>query len=240
MKYAVVTGGTRGIGKQICLDLLRKGYFVITQYGSNENAKNEAETEFAEISPSFEIHKADFSKEEDITGFSQIILNKSIEINLFIGNSGTTLRKSFTAFTNKEWEDVFRINLHSNVFILRDLYPVLSENANVVFIGSAMGKYPHATSAAYGVSKAALHFLAESLVKEFENKKIRVNIVSPGFVETEWQKDKPLEIRNNIYAKTALHRFCEPQEVSQAVMFCIDNPFLNGARIDLHGGYDYK
>lgn len=240
MKYAVITGGTGGIGKQICLDLLQRGYFVITQYCSNENAKNEAEVEFAKINSSFEIHKVDFSKEEDITNFSQAILHKNIDISLFVGNSGTTLRKSFTAFTNKEWEDLFRINLHSNAFVLRDLYPIFIENANIIFIGSMMGKYPHATSTAYGVSKAALHFLAESLIKEFESKKIRVNIVSPGFVETEWQKDKPLEIRDNIYAKTALHRFCKPQEVSQAVMFCIENSFLNGSCIDLHGGYNYK
>ena len=240
MKYAVVTGGTSGIGKQICLDLLQRAYFVITQYCNDENAKNEAEVEFAAISSSFEIHKADFCKEEDITNFSQAILHKGIDINLFVGNSGATLRKPFTAFTNKEWEAIFRINLNSNAFILRDLYSVFNENANIIFIGSTMGKYPHSVSAAYGVSKAALHFFAECLVKEFESKKIRVNVVSPSFVETAMQKDKPFEIRNNIYAKTALHRFCEPQEVSQAVMFCIDNPFLNGACLDLHGGYNYK
>ena len=240
MKYAVITGGTRGIGKQICMDMLKRGYFVITQYCSNEDAKTETEVEFLKISSSFEIHKADFSKEEDISDFSQSILHKCVNINLFVGNTGVTLRKSFTNFTNKEWEDIFRINLHSNAFILRDLYPVLNENADVIFIGSAMGKYPHAISTAYGVSKSALHFFAECLIKEFESKKIKVNIVSPSFVETDMQKDKPLEIRKNIYAKTALHRFCEPHEISQAVMFCIDNSFLNGACIDLHGGYNYK
>jgi len=240
MQYAVVTGGTRGIGKQICLDLLKRGYFVIAQYCNNEDAKNEAASEFAETSSLFEIHQTDFSKEEDVARFSQVILDKGVVIDVFVGNAGATLRKSFTAFTNKEWEDMFRINLHSNAFILRDLYSVFSENANVILIGSAMGKFPHAISTAYGVSKAALHFLAECLVKEFESKKIRVNVVSPSFVETDMQKDKPFEIRNNVYAKTALHRFCEPQEVSQAVMFCIDNPFLNGACLDLHGGYNYR
>jgi 3-oxoacyl-[acyl-carrier protein] reductase len=240
MKYAVITGGTRGIGKQICLDILKRGYFVITQYCNNEDAKKETEIEFSKISTSFEIHKADFISEADIHNFSQIILNKNINIDLFVGNTGMTLRKSFTTFTNKEWEDLFRVNLHSNIFILRDLYPIFNENANIIFIGSMMGKHPHAISAAYGVSKAALHFLAECLVKEFESKKIRVNVISPGFVETEWQKEKILEIRNNICHKTALHRFCEPKEVSQTVLFCVDNLYLNGACIDLHGGYCYK
>jgi len=239
-KYAVVTGGTRGIGKNICLNLLQRGYYVIAQYCNNDRAKKEAEIEFSEISSSFEILKADFCNETEITDFSQTILNKGVMIDLFVGNSGITLRKSISEFSNKEWEDIFRVNLHSNAFILRDLYSVLNEGASVIFIGSAMGSYPHAISTAYGVSKAALHFLAKSLVKEFESKKIRVNVVAPSFVETEMQKDKPLEIRNNIYAKTAMHRFCEPQEVSQAVLFSIDNQFLNGACIDLHGGYSYK
>jgi 3-oxoacyl-[acyl-carrier protein] reductase len=240
MKYAVITGGTRGIGKHICLNVLKRGYFVITQYHDDENAKKEAEIEFAEISSLFEIYEADFKREADIDNFSQIILNKNVGIDLFVGNSGITLRKSFTTFTNKEWEDIFSVNLHSNAFILRDLYPIINENANIVFIGSTMGQYAHAISAAYGVSKAAIHFFAECLVKEFESKKIRVNVVSPSFVETEMQKDKPFDIRNNIYNKTALHRFCDPQEVAHAVMFCIDNSFLNGACIDLHGGYCYR
>jgi 3-oxoacyl-[acyl-carrier protein] reductase len=103
-----------------------------------------------------------------------------------------------------------------------------------------MGIYPHGTSLAYGVSKAAVHALAVNLVKCFEGTGTTVNAIAPGFVETQWQKDKPDQIRKNICAKTALNRFASVEEVADAVRFCIKNQFVNGSIIEVSGGYNYK
>lgn len=103
-----------------------------------------------------------------------------------------------------------------------------------------MGVLPHGTSLPYGVSKAAVHALAKNLVKEFEGTGTTVNAIAPGFVETEWQKNKPQNIRENIYGKTAIKRFAAVDEIANAVAFCLDNQFVNGSVIEVSGGYCFK
>jgi 3-oxoacyl-[acyl-carrier protein] reductase len=103
-----------------------------------------------------------------------------------------------------------------------------------------MGVYPHGTSLAYGVTKAAVHALALNLVKCFEGTDTTVNAIAPGFVETEWQATKPQHIRDNIYAKSAVKRFATPDEVADAVRFCINNGFVNGSVLEISGGYCFK
>ena len=82
--------------------------------------------------------------------------------------------------------------------------------------------------------------LCKNLVKEFEGTGTTVNAVVPGFVETPWQKEKPEQIKQNIYRKTAIHRFATIDEIVDAFRFCIDNSFVNGSLIEVNGGYSYK
>ena len=240
MKYAVVTGGTRGIGKQITVNLLKKGYFVFITYPFMEISVSESEKDFKQYSANFLLYQMDQSETIQIKQFTDFIIAKKIDIDCVVANAGTTVKKSMGDITNEEWEDAFRVNIHSNFYILRDLNSILSKGASIIFIGSAMAIYPHGLSLVYGVSKAALHALAKNLVKEYAERKIRINVVAPGFVETEWQKNKPIEIRNNIVNKTAIHRFASVGEIASACMFLIENEFINGEILEINGGYSYK
>jgi 3-oxoacyl-[acyl-carrier protein] reductase len=240
MKYAIVTGGTIGIGKQITIDLLKKRYFVFTTFIPNDKMVKQAEEDFNHISPNFSLIQSEFADLQQIENMTNFIKSKTNKIDCFIGNAGTTIRKLFTDITDEEWENTLRINLSANFFIVRNLDSIMNEGSNIIFIGSLLGKIPHATSLIYGVSKAALHALALNLVKEYDNRKIRVNAILPGFVETEWQKNKPLEIKNSINEKTALKRFASVIEISQACMFIIDNQFINGSLLEITGAYNYK
>jgi 3-oxoacyl-[acyl-carrier protein] reductase len=76
--------------------------------------------------------------------------------------------------------------------------------------------------------------------KKIKGTNTTVNVIAPGFVETEWQKEKPLQIRQNIYNKTAIKRFALVEEIADAVKFCISNPFVNGSVIEISGGYSFK
>ncbi|WP_443731785.1 SDR family oxidoreductase, partial [Segatella buccae] len=91
-----------------------------------------------------------------------------------------------------------------------------------------------------GVTKSAVIALAKNLVKEFEGTDTTVNAIAPGFVDTEWQKNKPADIRENICRKTAIHRFASISEIVGAFEFCIDNAFINGSVLEISGGYCYK
>jgi 3-oxoacyl-[acyl-carrier protein] reductase len=82
--------------------------------------------------------------------------------------------------------------------------------------------------------------MAKNLVKEFAGTGTTVNVIAPGFVETEWQKSKPEEIKRSICEKTATGRFADPEEIAEAVRFCVKNAFVNGSVIEITGGYCYK
>ena len=124
--------------------------------------------------------------------------------------------------------------------MIRDLFDIIPQQSRIIFIGSLMGIHPHGTSLAYGVTKAAIHALALNLVKCFEDTGTTVNAIAPGFVETDWHTTKPKEIRENIYAKSAIKRFATTDEIADAVRFCIENPFVNGSIIEISGGYSFK
>lgn len=240
MKTAIVTGGTQGIGREICCLLLMKGYKVYTTFAHNAETAKDAASIFACISKDFEIRQVDQSIKGSIHSFAEYILSKESAIDCIVCNAGTTLRKSAFEITDDEWESVMLTNVNSHFYLIRDLYHAIPNDSRIVFIGSMLAVYPHGTSLPYGVTKSAIHALALNLVKEFEGTGTTINVIAPGFIDTPWQKNKPAEIRENICRKTALHRFGTPDEVANTVDFIISNPFVNGSVIELSGGYCFK
>lgn len=238
-KTAVVTGGTKGIGLGIVRVLLAEGYFVTATYAHDEESAKYFRTMLDQYADSIELLKIDQSTKADMHILANHIKQQG-HLDCLVCNAGTTLRKGITDFTDEEWETVMQVNVNAPVFLIRDIYSCLSSNSRIVFIGSEMGIHPHGTSLAYGVTKSAVHALAKNLVKFFEGTGTTVNAIAPGFVETEWQKNKPQEIRNNICKKTALGRFATVDEIADAVRFVINNPFVNGSIIEVNGGYSYK
>lgn len=240
MKTAVVTGGSKGIGLAVAGSLLRRGYFVYVTYASDEEAARKAEAAFAAISPHFTLLQVDQCDKEAFGNFIGRVCREAESIDCIVCNAGATVRKAAHEITDDEWERVMTVGLNAHFYLIRDLWSKIPRDARIIFIGSMMGVQPHATSLAYGVMKSAVHALARNLVKEFDGTGTTVNVIAPGFVDTEWQKNKPAQIRENICNKTAAHRFATPEEVADAVLFCVDNAFVNGAVIEVSGGYCYK
>jgi 3-oxoacyl-[acyl-carrier protein] reductase len=239
MKYAIVTGGTRGIGRAIVEALLREDYYVYATYASDQVA---AENLLVEVSAPerLSVCRVDQSDADAVHRYAQMLIGQGVSVNCIVCNAGATVRKATRDITDTDWSRVMQVGLNSHFYLIRDLWQQIAHNARIVFIGSMMGVEPHAMSLPYGVMKAAVHALAKNLVKDFAGRGTTVNVIAPGFVDTEWQKNKPQEIRNNICYKTAAGRFATPDEVADAVLFCIHNAFVNGAVIEVSGGYCYK
>ena len=161
-------------------------------------------------------------------------------IDCIVCNAGMSVRKSFAETTDADWDMQMEVAVNSHYILIRELYNIIPNGSRIIFTGSQMGLMPHAMVLAYGVTKAAVHALCKNLVKEFEDTETTVNAIVPGFVETPWQKEKPEQIKQNIYNKTAIHRFATVDEVVDAYRFCIDNSFVNGSLIEVNGGYSYK
>lgn len=240
MKCAIVTGGTKGIGKEIAINLLKRGYFVYLTYAHDDAILETLNIEIEQISKSFKIVKVDQANVEAIHWFTNYIMSENHHVDCIVCNAGATLRKSAWDIEDEEWLSVMNVSLNSHFYLIRDLHEIITSGSRIIFIGSLLGVYPHATSLPYGVSKAAVHALAKNLVKEFEGTGTTVNVIAPGFVETEWQREKPQHIRDNIINKTAVKRFATTAEIAQAAMFCVDNAFMNGSVIEVTGGYCFK
>jgi len=231
MKYAVVTGGTSGMGLGVAKMLVDKGYYVFTTYVGPE---------FTEKIDNYEAHLVDQTNRGDVYSFISYVKSKTNHLDCLVCNAGMSIRKSFTETTDADWDKQMEVAVNSHYIMVREFFSIIPEGSRILFTGSQMAVHPHATVLAYGVTKSAVCALAKNLVKEFEGTGTTVNTIIPGFVATPWQNEKPEEIKQNIYRKTAIHRFASVDEIVDAFRFCIENPFVNGSMIEVNGGYCYK
>lgn len=231
MKYAIVTGGTSGIGLGVAKMLISKGYYVFVTYVGPE---------FTDKIENFKAVRVDQTKRGELYQFINYVKQYTDKIDCIVCNAGMTIRKSFIETTDTDWDMMMEVAVNSHYILIRELYHLIPDGSRILFTGSQMGLMPHAMVLSYGVTKAAVHALAKNLVKEFEGTGTTVNAIVPGFVETPWQQEKPEQIKQNIYNKTAIHRFATVDEVVDAYRFCIDNSFVNGSLIEVNGGYSYK
>lgn len=225
MKYALVTGSTKGIGKAIAEQLSQNGYVVLSNGREVQaNCKNYIQ--------------ADLSDMDGVKSLIDGVLQYTEQLDCLVLNVGATCRKSFGDIEYEDWQKVMDTNVNMPFMLIQGLYEHLAKNGNIVFIGSAMGVKPHATSIPYGVSKAAINMMAQCLVREVAERGVRVNVICPGFIDTEWQKEKPKWLRDRITEKTAMKRFGTPEEVAALCLAICKNTYVNGAIISVDGGYD--
>lgn len=238
-KYALVTGSTRGIGKEIAIEFLKRGCFVILNYSFSDIDAKKTEKELSKISSSFEVVKADLSTFDGLKVLVKRVKFLCRKLDYVVLNAGCTSRKGFVDFDFDEWTKVMNTNLNIPVFLVKELNGIIRNGGNILFIGSILGIYPHSVSIPYGVSKAGLHMFAKYLVSVFAKRKITVNVIAPGFVDTSWHKDKTNSRRQSIESKIALGRFAKVEEVASICMNVVDNGYINGQVIVVDGGYDY-
>ena len=240
-KYAVVTGATKGIGCAISKSLLKKGYFVIGNYDSDDAAARKMLVSVGRYSDKLTLIKKDLSSYEAACDLALLIKDISPSIDILICNCGVTDPTEFPMITPDGWNRVMNVNLNAPFFLIQQLATTLSKgNGRILMIGSIMGEYPHARSISYGVSKAAVHMLVQYLIKYFSPHGITVNGIMPGFVDTAWKLSKTPEHRKRIEDKIALHRFAKPEEIADFCMAVINNSYVNGSVLNIDGGYDFK
>ena len=240
-KYALITGGTKGIGFSVAKCLGQMGYNLLLTYGTDTiTAQNSCTFLQDEYNINATALQADSSDKKTIDIVSHHIDSQRIKLDAIVFNAGLTCRDSFENMKFEDWDRIFYANIHYPTFLLQRLVNSINQGGSVVFTGSLMGVLPHAASLSYGVTKAAIHSLVKNLVKFLAPSGIRVNAVAPGFVDTEWQKNKPAEIRRNIEDKISLNRFCNPDELTGVYKLLIENSYINGEIIIADGGYSYK
>ncbi|MBC6609075.1 SDR family oxidoreductase [Hymenobacter sp. BT188] len=244
-RRALVTGGTKGIGRAVAEELLGLGAQVlITARHADEVAQAVAEWTRRGL-PALGV-AADVSTEAGRTAIFEQVRTHWQGLDLLVNNVGTNLRKGFTDYTPAEYERLFQVNLFSIIEMCRAAYPLLqaSGHAAIVNVGSVAGRFDVGTGAYYSLTKAAEEQLARNLAVEWAPDGIRVNTVAPWFIRTPLTAAllaQPAFLAK-LEARTPLGRVGEPEEIAAAVAFlCLPGAsYITGQCLLVDGGMSAK
>lgn len=240
---ALITGASKGIGLAVAKAMADKVDNLVISFGTDDSRAIEVIKALKEEHPHLrevEAVKSNICEKGAAKDLANFLIKEKLVPDILVLNAGVTNRSGFFDLSEEDWYTVMQGNLFYNLFLLKYLSPKMSSGSCVLVTGSLMGIHPHSFSIPYGVSKAALHAMVRNLCKELSPRGIRINAVAPGFVDTEWQKSKPAELRERIEGKIALGRFADPDEIAQVYTMLVEQRYFNGQVIVPDGGYSFK
>ncbi len=239
-QIAVVTGGTRGIGRAISEAFLNSGAKVIATYrGNDEEAQKFKEANSAHAE-SLDIHKFDVTRYDEVETFYKDINNKHGSIEIVVVSSGIRADSIVGMMKAEDWSKVIDTNLTGtfNICKLAVQCMMRQKYGRIITLTSPIGKFGFAGQANYAASKAGQVALVKSLSKEVASRKITVNCVSPGFIDTDFIADLSIEQKDAYRKQIPLKRFGSVQDVVPPVLFLAskESSYITGSVLEVTGG----
>lgn len=237
-KTIIVTGGTSGIGFVTAQKIISEGGSVIIT-GRNDQKIDRAVKELGSKATGVVV---DSGRVESLKEFAQTLKSKSNQIHGLFVNAGVPLMRGLMETTESDFIDLMNVNLKGVFFTLQTIGPVLQSGSSIVLTGSVVGDKASDGMMAYAASKAAVRSLARSASVTFLKQNIRVNVVSPGPIETPiWDTEghaAPTEVREYIAQASPMKRFGQANEVANvaAMLLSDDSSYMTGANIFVDGG----
>ncbi len=235
-KVALVTGGSRGIGKACAIELAKAGCDVIINYAGNEEAANKTVEELKALGSNAKAMKFDVSNQELVENAIKEIMDEYKRIDILVNNAGITRDGLFMRMNAQNWLDVINTNLNSAYYVSNPVAKIMIKQRSgaIVNMASISGIYGNAGQANYSTAKAGLIGMTKALAKELASRNIRVNAVAPGFIQTDMTKDLPQE---QIVERIPLKRLGEPEDIAKTVKFlALDTTYITGQVIGVDGG----
>ncbi len=239
-KTALITGATRGIGRQIAITLAQAGYDIAINYRKeNEELKN-TKQEIEQTGAKCLSLQGDVSNYEDCEKIAKQIIEEYGKIDVLVNNAGITKDTLLMRMKKEDFEDVINVNLVGTYNMTKNIIPYMMKNrtGRIINISSVVGISGNAGQANYAASKAGIIGFTKSLAKEVGSRNILVNSIAPGFIETAMTDVLKEEIKEEIAKTIPLKRMGQAQDVANVVKFLAseESSYITGQVIHVDGG----
>lgn len=239
-KVAFITGGTRGIGKQIAITLANEGYDIAINYRQENKELEETRNEIKKNNVKCLAVKGNIAKFEDTKSMATKIIEEFGKIDILVNNAGITKDMLLMRMKPEDFKNVIDVNLIGTFNVTKNVIPYMMKKreGKIINISSVVGISGNAGQTNYSSSKAGIIGFTKSLAKEVGSRNILVNAVAPGFIKTQMTDILKEEVKDEISNKIPLKRMGTPKDVANVVKFLAseDSSYITGQVINIDGG----
>jgi acetoacetyl-CoA reductase/3-oxoacyl-[acyl-carrier protein] reductase len=238
-KTALVTGASRGIGRAIAVELAREGAKVAVNYATNEAKAQEVAKEIGELGGTCHLIRANLGVAKEARAMVKEAAERFGHLDILVNNAGITRDSLLPRMTDEQWTEVIQTNLNGCFFCTSAAIPFMTAQSygRIVNISSMNGQIGAIGQANYSASKGGIIAFTRTAALELARYGITVNVVAPGFTETDMFAAVPGPIQAQIKAKIPAARFAHPEEVAKAVIYLVaDGDYVTGQQINVNGG----
>lgn len=238
-KIVIVTGASRGIGREITRVLANKNYTVIANYNKSEQEVKALQEELLKENKKIDIFKADVSKREEAKELVKYTIENYGKIDVLINNAGISQFKEFTQITDNDWNNMINTNLNSVFYMTQEVVNNMIHNKKgcIINISSIWGIVGSSCESIYSVAKAGVDGMTKSLAKELGPSNIRVNSIAPGIIDTEMNNCYSAEEIEAIKEEIPLERIGKKGDISKCIEWLIEDEYTTGQIISINGGW---
>ena len=239
MKTALITGGTKGIGKAIAFEFLKKGYEVVLNYHSDEKSALSTQAEFNMQGYCPVLMRADVSDELQVKNMFKEFFSIYGKLDVLVNNAGISKVKVIQDTTVGDWDKVFAVNAKSAFLCSREVANkmIFAGGGSIVNVASVWGEVGASCEVAYSASKGAVIAFTKALAKELAPSNVRVNCVSPGVIDTAMNSHLTDDEMRELVEEIPAGRIGLPSDVGEAVAFIAENSYITGEILSVGGGF---
>ncbi|MTI47696.1 3-oxoacyl-[acyl-carrier-protein] reductase [Sporosalibacterium faouarense] len=239
-KVALVTGGSRGIGKAIALKLASLGAKVVINYSSSDVKAKEVVEEIKGLGSDALAVKANVAKMDETKNLIEKAIEKFEKVDILVNNAGITRDNLLMRMSEEEWDSVFNVNMKGTFNVTKSLIRsmIKQKNCSIINIASVVGITGNAGQSNYSASKAGIIGFTKSIAKEVAKKNVRVNAIAPGFIETAMTDELSDKVKDEYMKNIPLKRLGKPEDIANTVAFLASDmsSYITGQVIVVDGG----
>ena len=239
-KVVLVTGGSRGIGRQVAIQLAKEGYRLLINYNKSQKEAQETCRFLREEGYQVEIFKADVSKQDQVKAMFDFCMDRFGSIDVLVNNSGISYEGLITDMDEEDWDRIIDTNLKSVFLCSKEAlkHMISNHSGKIINISSMWGQVGASCEVAYSASKAGMIALAKSVAQEMGPKGVRANAIAPGFIDTAMTQQLSEEIRKEWTSKIPLRRGGTTEDIANTALYLASDlsSYVSGQVIQVDGG----